>query len=251
MRDARRRNRNIGTAKSGYGQSNSLTIPSPAQVSREFYERLGSYNKEERVINGRSFIFVVEDVRVDSAHACSIDDIESILQYVPSQDLGELKLIIFRQPRRKEEILSPVWGRLIYSYEFEGSFYPAVVIEAVNYSKRLKWPKKMSLEGQRELERLKSDGHVFTEDKRYYSVDLKPENVRRTQLYRTLLHEIGHYVHYLTVVERPGAENEEYEEWQKRHDSYFKIPSVEKETFAHRYADRLRGELIKRKVIPN
>ena len=38
--DARRRNRNIGTAKSGHGQSNKLTIPSRWTEDRVFYEVL-------------------------------------------------------------------------------------------------------------------------------------------------------------------------------------------------------------------
>ncbi|MGD2181174.1 hypothetical protein [Lusitaniella coriacea] len=36
--DARRRNRNIGTAKSGYGKDNRLTIPESWADERLFYE---------------------------------------------------------------------------------------------------------------------------------------------------------------------------------------------------------------------
>ena len=37
-----------------------------------------------------------------------------------------------RQPKRKEEIISPVWGRLIYSYEFENDYCPAIILDAID-----------------------------------------------------------------------------------------------------------------------
>jgi len=79
---------------------------------------------------------------------------------------------------------------------------------------------------------------------------MKPENVRNTQLYRTLLHEFGHYVHYLTIVERPGYEDEALELCEQRWDFYNKIPAVEKEAFAHRYATNLKQLLEEKGVIP-
>ena len=245
-----RRNRNIGTAKQGHGQNNKYCIPQSSTTSKSFYELLGRYEKTEATINGHQFLFVVEQTRPGSQHACSVGDLKSILEHIPSTDYEELKLIVFRQPKRKEEALSPTWGRLIYSYEFEGEYHPAIILEAVDYTKKLKWPKALSIEEQQELERLRTDGHTFSEDGRHFTADLETAIVRQTQLYRTLLHEIGHYVHYLEAVERPATEDEDFEHWQRRHDSYFRIPQRDKEAFAHRYAESLRKQLIEQQVIP-
>ena len=245
-----RRNRNIGTAKQGHGQSNRLTIPGPCTTSKTFYERLESYERTEIKINGHDFIFVVEQTRKNCKHACSIEDISRVLENIPSTDIGELKLIILRQPKRKEEILSPTWGRLIYSYEFENDFFPAIIVEAVNYSRKLKWSKSLSVDEQKELERLKADGHKFDNDGRNCICKLLPEKVRTTQLYRTLFHEVGHYAHYLEFVERQGTEEEAFEGWENRNDMYFKIAQADREAFAHRYADELRQSLFERQLIP-
>lgn len=250
MYNPTRRNRNIGTKKQGYGQDNELKIPQPSITLKSFYERLEHYDKEKRVINEHEFLFVIEQTRGNSEHACTFDDIERIIRAIPFRDYGDLKLVILRQPKRKEETLSPVWGRLIYSYEFEGDYYPAILIEAIDYSKSFRWTKKLSPDAQNELERLRNDGHNIVEDKRYFKAEYKLENVRQTQLYRTLPHEFGHYVHYLTVVEQPGTEDEEFEEWEKRYDDYFKLSTIDKEKFAHNYADNLKEQLILKGIIP-
>lgn len=245
-----RRNRNIGTSKQGHGQNNKLTIPKPCAASKTFVERLDSYEKFEKNINGHDFLFIIEQTRESSKHACSINDIGKIIEQIPSSDFGDLKLIVLRQPKRKEENLSPVWGRLIYSYEFENHYFPAIILEAVDYGKKMKWTTKLSIDSQKELERLKADGHPIKQNDRFFIADCKLENVRNTQLYRTLLHEFGHYVHYLQEVERPAVEDEPIESWESRIDNYFKIPQIEKENFAHKYADTLRQTMIDNNIIP-
>jgi hypothetical protein len=245
-----RRNRNIGTVKQGHGNNNKLTIPWPCIVAKSYFERLESYQKLERNINGHTFWFIVETPRDLSAHACSVSDIERIVAEIPFADYGDLKLIILRQPKRKEEILSPVWGRLIYSYEFEGNYHPAIIMEATVPGKKLIWPKSLSPNEQQEFERLKVDGHQFLEGKRNYTAILTFENVRHTQLYRTLPHEFGHYVHYLETVQRPGHEDEDFEDWSKRDDDYHNIPKTEKEQYAHRYATALLEKLRSKNLIP-
>lgn len=250
MNNPTRRNRNIGTYKQGHGQNNKLTIPSPCVTSKTFYERLDEYEKTTKVINGHEFIFVIEKTREHCSHACSVEDVERIVSNIPVNDYGSLRLIIFRQPKRKETILSPVWGRLIYSYEFENDFHPAIIIEATDYSRTLKWSTKLSVDSQKEFERLGLDGHLFVKESRNFVAEYKPEYVRNTQLYRTLPHEFGHYVHYLEVVQRPSKDNQAIEDWEKRDDFYFAIPSVEKEKFAHLYADRFKKSLIELAVIP-
>lgn len=251
MYNPTRRNKNIGTENQGYGQNNKLTIASPYGNLKSFYERLTNYRKEIRVINDHEFVFVVEETRENSIHCCSINDIQKIIEQIPPKDYGELKFIIFRQPKRKEEILSPVWGRLIYSYEFENEYYPTIILDAIGIEKQLFWPKKQTVEDQKEFERLKTDGHQFIENKRNFVTEFKPEFVRNTQLYRTLPHEFGHYVHYLEIVERPGNDDDDdYNKKEKRMDTYFSLPKSEKETFAHKYAERFKNKLIDENKIP-
>lgn len=250
MIDFTRRNRNIGTSKQGHGQNNKFKISEPAFINKNFYERLENYVKIEKTINDHNFLFVIEKTRISGNHACTVNDTINILKHIPTQDLGNLQLIIFRQPKRKEQQIYPSWGRLVYSFEFEHDYYPAIIIEAVDYQKKLIILKKFTVEEQKEFERLKNDGHNFIEDKRYFISDYNLNNVRNTQLYRTLLHEIGHYVHYLNYVERSAKDNGDLENWDERFELYFKIPQVEKENFAHQYADKLKQQLIEKHIIP-
>ena len=246
-----RRNRNIGTPKQGHGQNNKLSIPQPAVTMKTFYERLGEYSRSEVEINGKRYTFAVEATRRDSQHACSIDDVVRVLEHIPPDDLTGLDLIVFRQPTRKEELLSSVWGRLIYAYEFENRTCPAIILEAIDYTRQIHWSKHLSVDDHRELQRLIEDGHQIVDTGRYFEAPYKPANVRNTQLFRTLLHEIGHYVQYMNVVERPANANaDDIGEWLKRSAYYGSIPTLEKECFAHRYAAEKRKELCLAGVMP-
>ncbi len=276
-----RRNRNIGTAKQGYGKDNELVVPYPAVEMKSFFERLSEYKAVTKEIKGHAFKFIVETTRKNSFHACTIEDIEQILIQIPKEDYGDLELIILRQPTRKEENLKSVWGRLIYSYEFENDYLPAVIIEAVDLDKTFKWTKKLSVDSQKELERLRQDGHKIKMSKRFYEAEYEIENIRVTQLYRTLPHEFGHYVHYLEVVKRPlsnlknevdlldfqisdndnSESNPLFDKWdslgdkynkefEKLEEQYFSLPTQEKEVFAHSYADKLKRDLELKGKIP-
>ncbi|GHU29913.1 hypothetical protein AGMMS50256_15760 [Betaproteobacteria bacterium] len=248
MRDNRRRNRNIGTVKQGHGQNNRMRIPYSGLL--DYTERLTEYKKITHVINGHEFIFVVEKTRANCYHACSVADVAFMLAHIPAEDYGDLRYIVFRQPKRKEEILSSVWGRLRYSYEFEGICKPAVVLEALSFPGQLRWKKSLTIEDRNELERLKKDGHVFVADKKGYTSSLTPETVRATQLYRTLLHELGHYVQYRQIVTALLPEFAEMSEEARENYFWDSVPSEEREKFAHAYADRLRETLLAQEVIP-
>lgn len=218
---------------------------------RSYLEHLSDYRKEKHIINGHEFAFIVEETLQDYEHACSIGDIAYLLRYIPKEDYGEMRYIIFRQPKRKEAKLQPVWGRLAYSFEFENNYYPAIIFEAYPVGGKLNWSKKLSVNGKEEFSRLQNDGFEFVQSKRCYEVEMSRENVRNTQLYRTLFHEFGHYIHYLDIVEKPASEDEEYEEWEKRFEYYHRsIPSSEKEVFAHTYATKLRDKLLTEGIIP-
>ena len=86
--------------------------------------------------------------------------------------------------------------------------------------------------------------------KRHFVAELNWEHVRNTQLYRTLPHEFGHYVHYLEMVERPAVMGEPDSAREARDNTYWKLANADKEAFAHRYADALRSRLIEQGVLP-
>lgn len=115
-RNNTRRNRNIGKATQGHGQNNKFEIPShfSYREPKVYFEDLKNYRTVGRIIKGHLIKFLAEETREDRTHACTVDDINYVLQNVPAADLEFLPLIILRQPKRKEEILNPVWGRYIY-----------------------------------------------------------------------------------------------------------------------------------------
>lgn len=109
----------------------------------------------------------------------------------------------------------------------------AIFIEAISLSKPMRWSKSMLPDVEIELKRLERDGHEITTTKRHHIVSSSPESVRATQLYHTLLHEIGHHIDY-----------------SRNPNAFDRKITHEKEVFADRYADTLREELHKKKVIP-
>lgn len=249
MKNPTRRNRNIGTSKQGFRRQNKLTIPFSWHEMAYFFEKLNNPIQLKRNIHQREFLFVVEETRESAFHACTIDDVCRVLTALPAEDLGELDLIVLRQPKRKEEILDAAWGRLIYAYELNKTIHPAIILEALDYTKTLKMSRKMNPEKQQEFERLKVDGHDFKAGKREYVARLTIENVRKTQLYRTLLHEIGHYVHYRNSV-GPFDDDVELTSIEERIEQHHRLTERVKEDYAHRYAEETRRRLIDEKIIP-
>ena len=230
-----RRNRNIGTAKQGHGQDNKFEIPSHFSYAepKVYFEDLKNYRSAERIIKGYLITFLVEETRSDCVHASTVDDITRVLQNVPAADLEDLPLIILRQPKRKEEILNPVWGRYIYCATIDEHSGSAICIDTFDLSKQFRWSKSLSPDLQDELERLKADGHSVETTKRHHIVSSNLASVRATQLYRTLLHELGHHVDRM------------------RNEVAFETKtSKDKEMFAHRYADELKQNLKQKGILP-
>ncbi len=240
-----RRSRNIGTAKQGHGQNNRMGIPE-SLYGPAFFEKL----EDVVQVTLGGFRILVEATRENSVHACTVEDLIAVLKLIPPADLGELNLIVLRQPKRKEEIMNPAWGRLIYAFGFEHKLQPAIILEAVDLTGSITRNKKMSVAGQDEFTRLQQDGHQFSSDKRAYIAPNQLEAVRNTQLFRTLFHEIGHYVEYQQKVFYRSEEPDADEAFYARRDVYFQIPKQEKERFAHSYADRIARDLQDQGKIP-
>lgn len=83
-----------------------------------------------------------------------------------------------------------------------------------------------------------------------YSAHYQLNVCRNTQLFRTLFHEIGHYVDYWQKVLDPSEKYDSWELLDARRDAYFQIPGSEKERFAHEYAKNLALTLQLQHKIP-
>jgi hypothetical protein len=92
-----------------------------------------------------------------------------------------------------------------------------------------------------ELEPLRADGHRITTTRHEHLIHTGLAAARATQLYRTLPHEIGHWVNYKdkVIMASGGAEASE-DELSER---YCRRPAAEREAFGHRYADELGARL--------
>ena len=258
-RNPTRRNRNIGTSVGGYGQANRLAIPSRFNGPIWYWRDIGEYRIVKRLVHGREVVFVVERTSRGCVHACTVADITCLLSHVPSRDWEGLALFVLRQPTRKQASLNGVWGRLAYGGEVgrpqDGMFRgPAIFLESTEPDFGFSLSASMRPAARAEFERLLKDGHSITRKGSRFSVQCSLETIRNTQLYRTVLHEIGHWVDWVQKVERPvappGEQKDEYEWRWDLQAAYDQRPPQEREVFANQYADRLWSKLVSEGVIP-
>jgi hypothetical protein len=229
--EARRRNKNIGTNKSGRGQNNQMRIPEYSIAGQYilFYEKLENPVAISRAIGDRNITLLVEPVQPGFLHACTPDDIAQVLRLLPPEHTNGIDLIVLRQPKRKERLLEPVWGRLQYWSEIQQYSGVAIYLEAQQIDGIQHWRKSLSPDSLLELERLVKDGHQVVPERRHYAIHTNLDSIRATQLYRTLPHEVGHYVDYLHNLKAGQS------------DLFWCKPSQDKEAFAHRYAGEFWG----------
>ncbi len=250
-RNPTRRNRNIGTEKQGHGTNNSLVIPERSD-GRHWLDRIGACKVEDRQISGRTVRFIVEENALDCLHPCSVSDVAHVLEALPQSDWPGLDTFVFRQPTRKQLILSPAWGRLLYFAEIttaKGRVLargPTIFLDAV-VEKSMTWRTSLDPDDMQELERLRVDGHLIERSGRRHNIAVTAASARNTQLYRTLLHEAGHWFDWLTRVAEPAYKGGDWDALEK---AYFARPKAEREAFAHRYADAQRARLEADGVIP-
>jgi hypothetical protein len=240
-----RRSRNIGTAKQGHGQDNRLSIPNRA--TGPILREIGRHARFRREIRGRAVTLFVEETLRGWLHPCSIGDMAQLLEHLDPDHWDGLQTFVFRQPTRKQHLLSPVWGRLSYDIDLTSpkgqvlASGPVLFVEAVEMDATHKWPASLDPDDMREFERLRRDGHEMDFDGRDHLVRVTRRSARNTVLYRTIPHEIGHWVDWLQRVIRPADQGEDFGELA---DLYFARPSAEREAFAHRctseWIDKLR-----------
>jgi hypothetical protein len=224
-----------------------MVIPDTWRDTKVFWERLSRYCVVIRSVHGRDLPFVVEAARPDCVYACTVEDLATLLGAAPAEHVFGIKGVILRQPKRKEQLLSSVWGRLGYAVEVGPIDGPAIIVEACQVPLTLKWPTRLGVAEQQELERLLEEADQVESDGRRHVLHFTLEGVRRVQLYRTVLHELGHWVDWYEKVEVPAREGGD--RWALR-EAYRSRPRSERESFAHRYARELGERLRARGHLP-
>ena len=234
-RNPGRRNRHAGTAAHGHGQDNEMVIPNPSDRVLAYFLQLGNPICIHRRIADMPMRFYIQPPLPGWYYPCSVDDICALLALSPMQDWAEVDFIVLRQPTRKQRVLCPVWGRAVFFYEGVASPGPAVVLEAQSLTP-IKWGRGLSISHTRELDRLRADGHSVRLDRRHWLIEPNAAALRHTQLFRTLLHEIGHHVDYRQTLASGMP-------WRNH-------THQRKEDFAHRYAQTLFDALQARGDVP-
>jgi hypothetical protein len=182
-----RRNRNIGTSKSGQGQNNRMVIP-----SGQF--RLNKIVTKSYEIHGNRVQFIIEPTLEGCVYSCSPDEVAKVLAQLPVVDVEGIELVVFHQPTKKQNMLSPNWASYQPNFEYQKRQVRAILLTAINPTAILRWPKSLSVDDRNELERLKKEGHDIEATARGYLIKSNLPAIRRTQLQRSLLHEVGHHV---------------------------------------------------------
>lgn len=234
-----RRNRNIGTEASGHGRNNRMVVPE-RYIGPVFWNDIGEYTVERRTVHGREVSFVVERTHPGFVHACSVDDVAFLLGHLPAEDQEGLGLFVFRQPTKKQRILAGCWGRLIFHASLgrpqDGGCFngPAILLEAGRGGGTRWRSASMRPEELAAIERLERHGHRISRPGGRIRIESDLPAIRSTQLFHTVLHEIGHWVDF----NRLGDE------------AFFSSDTREREVFAHRYADTMRARLTEAGIIP-
>lgn len=247
-----RRNRNIGTKRAGYAKSNDMRIPQSWLDKHGncslYYERIGLAHVEEVTIGDLELKILYEQPKDGFSYGCSPSDVIKLLSMAAKIAPALPEIIAFRQPTQKQRQQFPVWGRFLYFAELGKHKGTAIVLEAQKLGASLKWSKSLSPTDRAEYERLVDDGHSFVEMKRYFLANLAENEIRNTNLYRTLLHELGHLTDYHQKVlnEQTALDPDQ----NVAVDLYFSRPTSEREIFAHRFAENLCRSLRTAGEIP-
>ena len=175
-RDPRRRNRNDGTAGRGHGQDNRQVIPQPhGYGDRSVFQVLKdpvrcSRTIRERTIRERTMWFFVEPPTGDCCYACTVEDVARLLSEVPLDNWAGISAIVFRQPTRKQDLLRPVWGRLVFDTHVSGMTGSAIHLDAQDPSQEIRWSRSLGPDQQKELSALAADGHRVVRSRRWWSI---------------------------------------------------------------------------------
>ena len=249
-----RRNRNIGTAAQGHGLQNRFTIPDTANDGRVYWQRLADYVVVHREVHGRQLPFVVERTRRDNFHARTVDDVATVMRHLsPSLLFGfdediSIKGIVFRQPTRKQQSLTSVWGRLGYDVDVGPLRGGVILLEAQPAPLTAKWDRHLNPSEQSSFDRHMREASEAMQNRRGWTLQFDLTAIREVQLYWTLLHEIGHWVHYMGAIVLPQICS--YDDAEDQWNRYWNGPSREREYKADAYAGSFAQALRQQGIIP-
>ena len=244
-----RRNRKIGTADFGWQKENRMVVPNSWHDEFAFYERLGQHTATEMRLHGQPVTFLVELARAGSTYGCSARDVLHVLSQLPVDDVAGLKLLVMRQPTRKQELMNGIWGRCVFDARFGSRKGPGIMLESIDLMGRYRWSGKLYLHDQAELTRLSKDGHKIIRERRGTTIKMTARSVRNTILFRTLLHEVGHWVDWKQRVLNVKASPHDPER-KMLETAYFARANLEREQFAHSYAEQYAARLRASGAIP-
>jgi hypothetical protein len=251
-----KKNRRFGTKWRGYGQDNRMVIPESWHGDwRRYYERLTDYRAFALPVAGQELRFLVERPHPRCYYAVTPEDVAHLLGAVPRERWEELELFVFRQPTKKQRLLSGCWGRISYFSEIDRHSGLAIYLEAL--PARWTWTasKSQDPEGARELARLEELGVQVQLERRAIRLTSSPAADRQIQLYHTIPHELGHLEdHRLHARYFLEDDEDARAEADRRIDEgtphYDHKPAAEKEAYAHRFSDELRRQLRSEGAIP-
>lgn len=249
-----RRNRNIGTAKQGHGQSNCDKVPLAWDLRRWSWLRGREYSLVKRPLFGLDFPFIVERTLADCVHACTVDDLTHVLRSLSSTFFNSgdclrcIRGVVLSQPTRKEMKLRPAWASLCYGVDVDGQWGAVIYISAQQCPTRIRWSRSLSPSNLKELARLRQFSSKARGTKRAHVFDFDLSAVRRMQLSHSLLHELGHYFDMISKVDVPYLlDQDELEPLTQR---FWGRTSLERENYAHDFADTMRSLLEEQGVLP-
>ena len=182
-----------------------------------------------------NYTFIIEPCRPDCYHAVTVEDMVKVLDLLPKKYVEGIAAFVLRQPTKKQESLYSVWGRLAYFAEIDGCKGAIVFLESRKKEDVVNWTKSLDPDGQAELDRIREDGHKVIETRRSWQVHSDFNANRATQLFRTLPHEVGHFVQFCDMVEFPGEID--FDLWDQLNKKHNQLTTKEKEHYAHRFAD--------------
>jgi hypothetical protein len=122
------------------------------------------------------------------------------------------------------------------------------LVEAQPLPLRLVWSARLDPAEQQELDRLRQEADRVEFNGRHHVLHFGLAAIRAVQLYRVVLHELGHWAQYYEQVELPSLrDNADFDNlWE----AYWRRPESEHESFADRYALELAEDLKARGRIP-
>lgn len=251
-----KKNRNFGTKKRGRGQDNRHVIPeSFFRDWKSYYEKLGDYRAFDLPTLHGSLRFLVEVPREDFYHAVTPEDVVHLISALSKEHTSDLEIVVFRQPTRRQLLLSPVWGRLVYFTEIDEHEGLAIYLEAVPHPNTWTNSKSVGPDAAKEYARLEALGVDVRYEKRAIRISPSPAATRNVQLYHSIPHELGHLDDdrrhrrfSLDDAEEAALESERRIDEGTPH--YEQKTAAEREVYAHRFSDERRAELREAGRIP-